>query len=69
MRLPVEPSTCGALQNLPLAAPACVQGRRGPARRLKKQASWLSIQRRSALREAAFQKLPPTASDHDGSEE
>lgn len=53
------------------AEPACcdvvyqprprVQGRRTSARRLKKQASWLGIQRRSALREAAFQQLPPAA--------
>lgn len=43
------------------ATPMDVQGRRNAARRLKKQASWLSIQRRTALREAAFQKLPPGA--------
>jgi len=56
-------------QTCRLPSPPCVQGRRGPARRLKKQASWLGIQRRSALREAAFQKLPPAAADSDGSEE
>ena len=48
-------------QSLLFPCPHLLQGRTKHARRLKQQAQWLSAQRRSALQEAAAQKLPAAA--------
>lgn len=56
----VSPSVAAALR-LRFLCTHLPQGRTKQARRLKQQAQWLSAQRRSALQEAAAQKLPAAA--------